>query len=1116
MAEPRDRLAGAGGILSYFTRHATAANIVLAVCVIAGLAALPRMRAQYFPDVVVPEVVVALVWEGAGAADVDRGMIDRLQPSLMAIEGVASVTSTAGDSGGDITLEFEPGWDLGRAVDEVEAAVAGVTDLPAQADTPTVTRRAWRDRVTDIVVTGPVETNQLIRIGDELIGRLYEAGVTRASYLRVGDPEIRVEVSMASLMRHDLTLREIADRIAAETGEDPAGVVGDGSARLRTGREKRLPAELAEMALRTRDDGTLLTLGEVAEITETSATGTHAYFVGDNPAVLLRAERSADGDAIGIQRTVEDVITALRPTLPAGVGIDLIRTRSEEITARLDILLQNGGMGLLLVVTLLFLFLNARTALWVAAGIPVAMLAAIAMMQAAGITLNMISLFALIITLGIVVDDAIVVGEHADFRFRRRGEAPVTAAETAVRRMAAPVLSSTVTTIIAFLGLTAISGRFGDMIADIPFTVSVVLLASLIECFLILPNHMAHALEKAGRGRWYDAPSRVVNRGLGWVRDRIVRPLTRLVIIARYPVLAGAIALLAWEVGLFLRGDVQWRFFNSPEQATVNVNFALVDGASLEDTRAVMRQVQAAVETVAAELRDTHGVEPLRYVVSETGANSWPPLPQASTKDKHLLGSVSIELVDPDLRSWTSFEFIAAVQKAAPTDPLIEELSLRGWRSGPGGDSLDVEFSGAEATTLKAAAEALKQALAPYPEVTALEDSLPYDKDELVLELTPQGRALGFTVEALGAELRARMNGTEATNFPDGNRSIAVNVELPEDERTADFLDRMLMRNAAGGYVPLSDIVTVSSESGFNEISRENGVRIVNVTGDLSEDDPARAEEILDALARTILPAISEDLGVAWRIAGLAEQEDEFLSDAMIGLYAALIGIYVVLAWIFSSWTRPVVVMAVIPLGLIGAIHGHYVWNVPMSMFSVVGMIGMAGIIVNDSIVLVSTADEYARDRAMIPAIVDAVADRLRPVLLTTLTTVLGLAPLLFETSRQAQFLKPTVITLCYGLGFGLVLVLLAVPALLAVQTDIRTAFRSLRRGMARGRLRPYLLAGAVLEALLFAWLIGPAAMAGQGIGVALGWFVLTSLATLILVGALASYRLGQSQPVQP
>lgn len=1111
MAARHDRLAAAGGILSYFTRHATAANLVLALFLAAGLAALPQMRAQYFPDVVVQQVNVAVTWDDAGAEDVDRGVIQLLLPGLLAVEGVTDSLAISREGFGEVTLDFEPGWDMSRAVSEVETAVAGVTNLPDDIDQPVIKRNGWRDRVTDMVVTGPVSPDQLLRIADEFLDRLYQAGVTRATIEGLAAPEITVELPTAELMRHDLTLSDISARIASETAADPAGSIASGAARLRAGSERRTPEALRQIVLKSKPDGTSLTLGEVAVITDTGGTGKQAYFVGDNPAIALRADRSADGDAIEIQRKVEQVAEEMRPGLPKGVTIDLTRVRSQDIIARLEILIANGLMGLGLVLAMLFLFLNARTALWVAAGIPVAMLAAVAMMHLFGLTLNMISIFALILTTGIVVDDAIVVGEHADFRFRRLGEAPFVAAETAVRRMAAPVFSSTATTIVAFLGLMAITGRFGEMIRDIPFTVAVVLAASLLEAFLILPNHMAHALTSAGRRRWYDAPSRVVNRGFAWVRDKVMRPLVAGVIVARYPVLAGALALLAYAGGLFLKGEVRWQFFSSPEQASITGNFTMLAGATREDTLEVMRGLQHATEKVAAGFREHYGVEPLSYVIAQVGSNAFRPLESAQGKDRDLLGSISVELVDPDLRPWTSSEFVTALQEAAPHHPFLEELSFRGWRHGPGGDALDVQLSGPEATVLKSAAEDLKHALAPFPEVSALEDSLPYDKDELILDLTPQGRALGFTVDELGRELRARLNGITAASFPEGTRTVDVTVELASGEITADFLDRMLMRTPEGAYVPLADIVTVEPKSGFSRIRREGGDRVVSVTGDIAEDDPERVAAILDTLNRDILPEIAAKHGVSYTVAGLSEQEDTFLSEATIGFAAALVGIYVILAWIFSSWTRPVVVMAVIPFGLIGAIYGHAVWDLPMSMFSVVGLIGMSGIIVNDAIVLVSTVDEYAVRRPLIPAVIDAVADRLRAVFLTTATTVIGLAPLLFETSRQAQFLKPTVVTLCYGLGFGMLLVLLVVPALLVMQADVARRLAAFRRGARRGPVRGYLRAAVAILAVLFAALLGPALLAGEGYVAALLTYAAASAAALVLVWGVAARRLGRA-----
>ncbi len=1153
-----------GGVLSYFTRHRTAANLLLVILIAVGVAALPRMRTQFFPDVILDSVSVNIQWNGAGADDVDRAIVQLMEPALLGVEGVASSTSQSREGSASINLEFEPNWDMSRAADEVQAAVDAVNDLPDDAEDPVVRRGAWRDRVTDVVITGPVAVEQLGRFADEFVTRLFAAGVTRTSIRGVAAPETIVEVASTALIKNDITMAEIAEAIRGEASADPAGDVSGGNARVRTGIAKRDPSQIAAIVLRSNADGSNLTIGDVATIVVEGTDRDRAYFAGDNPAISIRVDRSNQGDAIKLQAQVTEVAEELALTLPSGTSIDLIRTRSEAITGRLDILVDNGAVGLGLVVLLLFLFLNVRTAIWVAAGIPVAMLGAIALMYVAGLTINMVSLFALIITLGIVVDDAIVVGEHADFRARQLGEDPVTASENAARRMSAPVFSATLTTIIAFFGLVAVGGRFGDLIADIPFTVIVVLIASLVECFLILPNHMSHALKErptkgfsrlrlsiaalalsvvamvltaliglglllgatalgwvdaegglyaavfsangigalAGLGfflLWFsfymfsrprraelvlamsrhgvDAVSSTVNVGFEWVRHRAFRPLMHLVIWARYPVLALVLVVLASQAALFIKGDVTWRFFNAPERGSVSGNFSMLPGATREDTIEMMREMQRATNALADDYQERYGTNPLDYVLAEVGGTTGRGLSGQESKDADQLGAIAIELIDADQRPYSSFQFVGELQDAVRRHPMVEQISFRGWRSGPGGDSLDVQLFGAEAQTLKSAAEAFKTAMLQFPEVSAVEDSLAYDKEELILDLTAQGQALGFTIDALGRVLRNRLNGIEAATYPDGPRSATIRVELPTGELTADFLDRTFMRAPSGVYVPLADIVTVQSQTGFSTVRRENGIRLVSVTGDISEDDPARAAEIAGLIAEEILPQIEQDHGVSSRQSGLAEQEEEFLNDAMLGMILCLIGIYLALAWVFASFTRPIVIMAIIPFGLIGTIYGHHAWDVPLSMFTVVGLIGMTGIIINDSIVLVSTIDEYAEERGLIPAIVDGAVDRLRPVLLTTLTTVLGLAPLLFESSRHAQFLKPTVITLCYGLGFGMLLVLLVVPSLIAMQSDVARQTKALRRAMSASRAAPIfrgiMLANVLVAAVLFAVTLG-------------------------------------------
>ncbi|MEM6307536.1 MAG: efflux RND transporter permease subunit, partial [Pseudomonadota bacterium] len=610
---------------------------------------------------------------------------------------------------------------------------------------------------------------------------------------------------------------------------------------------------------------------------------------GDDPAISIRVDRSDQGDAIDIQAKVQNIADRIEATLPAGTEINLIRTRSEAISARISMLLNNAAQGLGLVLILLFMFLNVRTAFWVAVGIPAALSAAIALMYLAGISINMISLFALIITLGIVVDDAIVVGEHADYRARVLGENPMQAGENAARRMFTPVFSATLTTVIAFFGLTAVGGRFGDLIADIPFTVIVVLIASLAECFLILPNHMAHSIVTGGKTKWYDTPSRLTNAGLDWFKANAFRPFVQCVIWARYPVLAALLVLFATQAVLLIRGDVPWRFFNAPERSSVTGNFAMAPGATRTDSLAQMRALQDAVARVEADYIERYGRSPVAFAMAEIGGNTGRGLSGSDTKDPDQLGSIAVELIDPDLRPYSSFAFVGDLQDAVARHPAVETISFRGWRQGPGGDALDVKFSGADADTLKRASQALQIALAQFPEVSAVEDNLAYDKEELILNLTPQGRALGLTVNDLGRVLRNRLNGVEAATFPSRGRSASIRVELPTGELSADFTERMLIRTAKGDYVPLGDIVTVEQRTGFSTVRRENGIQVISVTGDISEDDPDRAAAITVQLESEILPQISENTGVAFELGGLAQQDSDFRNDATNGLILTLL-----------------------------------------------------------------------------------------------------------------------------------------------------------------------------------------------------------------------------------
>ncbi len=1042
-----------GGFLGYFVRHKTAANLLLLLMLLAGLFGALNLRAQFFPDIVREQVTVAVAWEGAGAADVDEGIVSVLEPPLLAIQGVEEAISTSREGSASISLTFQDGWDMGRAADEVQSAVDGVTTLPAEAEDPTVTRFAFTDRVLDVAITGNVGIERLIDYSDEFVARLFQAGVPRTSIAGVPEGVIKVLVSEESRLRHDITLREVANIVGAGVTGTPSGDIDASAVRVRSGEDRRSLEQIGDTILRSSAEGAKLRLRDVADVVDAGFEDSEQIFRDGVPTLIVSVQRDATGDALKIQEIADKVIAEMAPSLPAGVEIIGARSRAEPIYDRLTMLTNNGLTGLLLVLALLFLFLSARTAFWVAAGIPIAIAATVALMYASGQTLNMISMFGMIISLGIIVDDAIVVGEHAD-DLARKGVPPDVAATRAARRMAAPVVSASITTVIAFSALILIGGRFGALIAAIPFVVSAVIIASLIESFLILPNHMKHALAAKNREAWYDAPSRAFNRGFSWVRETLFRPFIYWVVRLRYLTLSLAIAALLYSFGLFASGAVKWEFFSRPEQGTLSANVIMDASATRADTKAMLDEMNRALKVVDARYAEEHGVAPVDFSQATLGGTVGWRFSAGDNKDADLLGGFQAALIDADLRPYSSFEFMAAWDKEIVASPLVETLSLRSARSGPGGDAIDVKFTGADAFTLKAAAEALKAGLADVPGVSGLDDTLVYDKTELILTLTPRGEALGFTTQSLGSEIRARLNGVEAAEFARNARQITVQVEPPRGEIGADYLSSARIRTDSGAIVSLGEIADVRTRQGFAAIRRENGLRVATVTGEVEEDIPGAAAEVREVLESRLLPAIASEYGVAYEQGGLRADENEFLTDALVGFALGLAGIYLTLAWVFASWVRPVVVMLVIPFGFIGAIWGHYWFGLSLSMFSVVGLIGMAGIIINDSIVLVTTVDEHAENRGMIPSIVDGATDRLRAVVLTTLTTVGGLAPLLFETSRQALFLKPTVVTLAFGLGFGVVLVLLVTPAVVAIEHDIRMSLKSLRHALSLPKRR--------------------------------------------------------------
>lgn len=1030
-------------MLGYFVRHATAAHLVMLAMLLAGTWGLLTLRAQHWPDIPERGAIVTVRWPGTGAEEVDRQILTRLEPALRAFDGTRFTTALAERSRARVWMLFEPEQDQADGIEALRAILAAL-DLPDTAEPPTIVSPARRDRVIDLVVHGPVGYGTLEAIATELRDALFSAGVTRVQLSGVPDPIFEVVADPEALLRHALTLGDVAASIRDDVRTRPVGGTGDGGPRVVAGQERRTLEALGSVVLQRGDEGATLHLRDIGLLQMRDARRGGGLRVGDHPAIRIIVLRAENDDALATLRQVDEVVAELAPGLPAGVTITEMRARVRDITERLGLLAQSGAMGLGLVLILLFLFLSARTAFWVAAGIPVAMAGSLGLMAAAGFTLDMMSLFALILCLGIVVDDAIVVGERAE-ALAAGGLPPAVAAERAARSMFGPVLASTLTTMIGFLSLLVVGGRFGAMMAVIPLIVSVALAASLMESFVVLPAHMRQALGASPRYGWIDAPSRAVMRVFGRFRDGAFRRTLIAAVRRRYATVAIATGLLLASLAPILDGSLPWRFFHSPERGRIIINFAMQEGANPAAADAMLQELNRALDDVDTRFRKEQGAPAVHLAFSRLGRTTGPNTDDLDGRPPETLGSMYIDLTDADDRPFSQNDVLRSLDAAIRPHPRLEILRLRGERGGPAGQSLSVALTGDDARTVKAAAEALKASLATYEGITGLEDTLGFDAETLRIDLTPAGEAAGLTTEALSYQLRDRLGGIDVFDFPYGDTVAEVRLLLPETARQRGTLDQAWIR-AEGGWVRLAEVARTSAFASPSRIYRENGQLVATVRGDIAEDDAAREAAIVRVLETELLPALAATHDVRYRFTGLREQEERFLGEAQLGALLCLVGIYAVLAWVFGSWSRPLVVMMVIPFGLIGAVWGHIWMDMPLSMFSVVGLIGMAGIIVNGAIVLVGAVDERMARRALIPSIVEAGTERLRAVLLTTATTVAGLMPMLADRSTQAAFLKPTAVTLVFGVSLGMVLVLVLTPALIAIEGDIRRALTALRR----------------------------------------------------------------------
>ncbi|MEM7561987.1 MAG: efflux RND transporter permease subunit, partial [Pseudomonadota bacterium] len=723
-----------------------------------------------------------------------------------------------------------------------------------------------------------------------------------------------------------------------------------------------------------------------------------------------------------------------RKQLPPNIQIEVFNERWQLIKQRILLLLKNGAGGLALVLLILYLFLSARVAFWVAVGIPVSFMATLAVLYLAGGSINMISLFALIMALGIIVDDAIVVGEDAQAHIDM-GEDPLVASEGGARRMLAPVMASSLTTIAAFLPLIMISGRTGAIMMAIPMVIVCVIIASLIESFLILPGHLRHAFARS-RQSGYSKVRQKLDSGFHRLRDHWFRPMVKLAIEFRWATLATAVGFLIVSAGLFVGGKTGWQFFPSPESTTVYANVRFVSGTSSQHVDRFLEHVENQLLKTINDLDEK--VVSTYYLVHGSSSGHR----RSITGER--VGSIYVELLGSDERKTKNRRFIEKWRSGINLPAGVDNFQITSRRVGPSRRDLSLRLSGSGPDQLKNAALELAQALQSIEGVNAIDDDLPYGREQLIYSLTPAGEAMGLSMRDLGRQLRAAFDGIVLQRFQEGADEVEVRLQLPDQEqRRLDSLPRLPVKLPNGQFVPLESVAQWESAQGFEALRHYKGDLSVNVSADV-DASVNNTSEIVTRLESSTIPTLESRYGINVSVEGRAASQRETFADMRIGAAIALLLIYLVLAWVFSSYGWPLLVMSAIPLGLTGAVLGHWVMDMNMTTFSIFGFFGLSGIVVNDSIILVIFYRQI-RDRgvAINQALEEAACQRLRAVLLTSLTTIAGLTPLLFETSRQAQFLIPMAVSIAFGLAFATLLILLVLPAMLSIYEESRTHFQS-------------------------------------------------------------------------
>jgi multidrug efflux pump subunit AcrB len=1028
-------------LISIFARHRIAANLLMLVMIIAGLWSLTRINVQFLPSINISDITITVRWPGASAEDVENSIINPIEKGVRNIDNLKRMTSTSRNSFASILLEFHDGTDMPEALEKVREAVSQVRSLPRASEPPVITRLELYESIADILISGPETMAALRHISRRFERDLLNRGIARITIFGLPEQEIAIQIPMARLVELNLSLNQIASLIGSQSLDLPAGTLGRSEVgrRIRSLDQRRTIHGFENLPIKSDDKGRIIHLRDIAQISLRPRENQVQVYYQDKSAAVLRLQRTTAANALTSANIMHKWLKTAEAEAGKSLNIIVYNENWQLIKDRINLLLKNGVTGLILIILLMFLALNRYVAFWIIMGIPASFLASILILYSMGYSIDMVSLFAFIMSLGIIVDDTIVVGEQALTNIQN-GQAILPGIEDAAYKMVPPIMASSLTTVCAFLPLLLVGDIIGKILIVIPIVVICVIFASLIECFLVLPGHLHHSFRTKTHIK--DSTARkVINSTFDKFKTEKFKPFLRLIIHHRHLTIISVLALMLLAISLVSSGILSFTFFPSPEGPVVYANAEFTIGTPPAKVKAYLREMERTLKATNKALSPKNK-SLIKTYISFTNLHFEG---RRNTEQGEQYAAMSIELLAPDSRKVTNAEFIRAWRKRLKTQPGIEDVTIYTPRGGPPGDDIDIELKNTNSRKLKLAAEELKNTLRTFKGVSAIRDDLPFGQNQFIYSLNATGESLGLTTEDIGVQLRAAFNGHIAQIYHVPNEEIEVRVILPDNERNQlATLRHYPIVTPKGNTVPLETVADISFKQSPELIRHSDTELAVRVQATV-DANLNNANEILVTLKKISLKKLETKYNLTYLLRGRAEEQKDTLQDMEYGLILGLCLIYIILAWVFSSYGWPLLVMAVIPLGLTGAIFGHYLMGLDLTILSLFGLFGLSGIIINDSIILLN---EYRLLREegidVETAIIEASSRRLRAVLLTSLTTIAGLTPLLFERSMQAQFLIPMATSISFGLAYGTILILGVVPVLLSYYESVRRRIKVL------------------------------------------------------------------------